>query len=488
MSSYERLSAQDAAFLEFEDENNPMHVAAMLTFDPTPVVEPGGDIPVDSIRTLISGRLGLLPKYRQKIVRTPVTGSPVWVDDAHFDLRQHLRHVSLPKPGTWETFTGMFEEFLSQKLDVDRPLWELWIVEGLEDGRVGLMGKVHHCLIDGVSGVDMMMLLLGFEPSMEVPEAPPWTPRPGPTAQELLVAEARRALDIPGLVAGGVRSVLADPQGAIGELQERSAALASVGQVLTRSGRDTEINGHLGPHRQFRGATVSLAEVKAFRQALGGTVNDVVVGLLSGALRTYLAGRGEDVDKLDLRATIPMSTRTEAERGTLGNKLAVVAAGLPVHVADRLQRMDAARASMENLKDSNQALATDLLTRIAEWTTPNVLTQGVKFALRLRLTHIMITNIRGPDQPLYCMAAPMMEVFPAPELWTDQALGVGVLSYNGELRFGFVGNRESLGDLDEFVAAFEAEVAAIRDLAGVPGPDTTTEESGGKPKRRAARA
>lgn len=487
MSSFERLSAQDAAFLEFEDENNPMHVAAVLTFDPEPVVGADGAIPVEAIRKLISGRLGLLPKYRQKIVRTPVTGHPVWVDDEHFDLRQHLRHVSIPRPGRWYTFLGMFEEFLSQKLDIDRPLWELWIVEGLENGRVGLMGKVHHCLIDGVSGVDMMMLLLGFEPSMDVPEPPPWSPQPGPTGQELLWAEAQRAIDLPQAVASGVRSVLGDPQGMIGELQERSAALASVGQLLARSGKDTQINGHLGPNRQFRGAAISLAEVKQLRKALGGTVNDIVVGLLAGALRSFLEGRGEDVDALDLRATIPMSTRLESERGTLGNKLAVVAASLPVHVGDREGRMAAARQSMEDLKGSNQALATDILTRIAEWTSPNVLTQGVKLALRLRLTHIMITNIRGPDQPLYCMAAPMMEAFPAPELWTDQALGVGVLSYNGELRFGFVGNRESLGDLDDFVACFDDEVAAVRELAGVSAAERP-EESGGKPKRRAAKA
>ncbi len=468
MSFFERLSAQDAAFLDFEDENNPMHVAALAIFDPTPVVGPGEPIPVDSIRKLISGRLGLLPKYRQRIVRTPVSRHPVWVDDAHFDLRQLLRHVSLPRPGTWDSMVSMYEEFLSEKLDRDRPLWELWIVEGLDDGRVALMGKVHHCLIDGVSGVDMMMLLLGFEPSMEIPEPPSWTPRPEPNASQLLAAQVRRTLELPRALVETARSAIEDPQATLEEIEERSTALASVGGFLSRRSRETKLNGTLSPLRRFRGAKLSLSEVKQIRQALGGTVNDVVVGLLSGAIRTFLKNRGEDVDGLDLRATIPMSTRLESERGTLGNKLAVTAVRLPVCEPDRARRMTTARLAMEDLKESKLALATDMLTRVAEWTTPTILSRGVQLALRLRLTHIMITNIRGPAEPLYCLAAPMLEVFPAPELWADQALGVGVLSYNGDLQFGFVGNREGIEDLDDFVAAFTAEVEAVRVLADLP--------------------
>ena len=463
--SFERLSAQDAFFYRLEDADTPLHIAALAFFD----VSSAENGPViEEIRGVIASRLQLLPRYRMRVVETPLTGHPVWVDDRHFDVRHHVRFVSLPKPAGSREFDDVVQEFLSQRLDRGRPLWQVLVVESLSERRVAALFKAHHCLTDGASAVDMLLLLLSPQPSALVPEAPAFEPRGEPSSLELLRGEVEARTALARGVAGFVRDAVRAPGAAVRFLRSRALGIGEAAQAALNRGSRTALNVALGPDRRLGTLRVELEEVKRIRRALGGTLNDVAVGIVTGALGSYFEARGEPVRGVELRATIPMSTRSDVERGALGNKLAALAATLPIAERDRRRRFARVRDTMDALKGSKQALGVEVLNWVAEWTTPALLTRGSRYALQLRSTHVLITNIRGPADPLYCLGLPMLEAYPAPPLAPGQALSIGLLSYAGFLHFGLVADAAQLPDLDVLVDALRTEIGELRKLVVEP--------------------
>jgi WS/DGAT/MGAT family acyltransferase len=460
--AFERLSAQDAFFYRLEDADTPLHIAALAFFDAS-ITQ--GVPSSEDIRAVIATRLALLPRYRMRVIETPLTGHPVWADDPHFDVRRHVRFVSLPGRGGPRAFEEIVRAFLSQRLDRGRPLWEVLVVEGLPDQRAAALFKAHHCLTDGASAVDMLLLLLSPEPALEAPTPPAFAPRPEPAPLELLRAELEARSQLARSVLGFARGALREPRAALGLLGARVEGVREAARAALHRGSATALNAALGPSRRIGTLRVELEPIQRIRRALGGTLNDVAVAAVTGALASYFEARGERVRGADLRATIPTSTRSDVERGTLGNKLAALAAPLPIGVADRRVRFRRVRETMDALKGSKQALGVEVLSWLAEWTTPSLLTRGSRLALALHSTHVMITNIRGPSDPLYCLAYPMLEAYPAPPLSPGQALTIGLLSYAGFLHFGLVADAARLPDLDLLVDALRTEIGELGKLA-----------------------
>jgi WS/DGAT/MGAT family acyltransferase len=469
-ADFERLPAGDAVFLDLEELDAPMHVGAVAILDARPLLGADERLPIERLEDLLASRLHLLPRYRKRLAWTPLTGHPVWIDDDRFDVRNHLRHVALPRRGGRVALQKIVGDFFSQKLDRGRPLWEILLVEGFEEGRLAGLVKAHHALMDGVSGVDFLILLLSPQPSDETAPARPWRPAPPPTRAELLAAELRQRAELGFGWLRSARAALRDPARAAGAVRDYVGGVASLGPMLL-PGSPTPFNRPVGPNRHVRTLRVPLDEVKRLRRTYGGTVNDLVVALAAGALRRLLVARGVDAGRLDLRATIPISTRSDAERGTMGNKLAVTAVRLPVGEADPRARVRAARAAMETLKASRQALATDLVAHLAEWTSPTVLGETLKLTLGLRATHLLLTNVRGPADPFYCLRAPLLELFPVPELFRNQTLGVAVMSYAGFLHWGVTVDGSALADGEALVDCLRTEISELgkQAIADAPG-------------------
>lgn len=463
--AYERLSSQDAVFLQLEEANAPMHVGAVALFGPTSVRGPGEAVSIEAVRSLVASRLPRLPRYRMRLAWTPVTADPVWVDDPFLDLTYHVRHVSLPREGDAQAFKELAAGFLSQKLDRARPLWEILVVSGLESGRIGAVFKAHHALIDGISGVDILILLLGIAPETNVPEAPRWEPREIPAGLALFQNEMRRRAALPlGLVAAA-REALRNPRESLRAARDHALGVGHLLQLAFTAGSETPLSGDTGPNRRLATMRVELGDIKRIKRGLGGTVNDAVMAIVAGALRRFFEIRGVRADGLDVKAMIPVSTRSDVERGTLGNKLAVVSASLPVGEPDPRKRLARVRSAMDAMKSSKVALGNEVFTRIADWTSPQLLSGALKAAMRFRSVHLMVTNMRGPAEPLYFLDAPLLEVYPAAPLWPGQSLNVAVMSYRGFLHWGIGADANAVPDVETFLDAIRAETQDLCKLA-----------------------
>ena len=338
MGHYERLSALDASFLEIEDTASHMHVAAALLFDAEPLRAAHGGLDMARLRDYIESRLHLIPRYRQRLAYIPIEKHPVSVDDDRFNLFYHVRHSALPRPGEERQLKRLCGRLMSQKLDVTKPLWEVWAIEGLEGDRVALVMKAHHAMVDGISGMDLLTVLLSPMPTTSFDRPPPWRPRPMPTPAELLVGEGLRRAG--GLIEVGrqLRQTLASPLRSLATVREALADVRETLSLASSSASETPLNVPIGPHRRFDWVRVGLDDVKAVKARLGGTVNDVVLTTVAGAARRFLAGRGFPMHGLDFRAMVPVSVRTAGQQGALGNRVANFFAALPVDEPDPLMR------------------------------------------------------------------------------------------------------------------------------------------------------
>lgn len=463
---YERLSPTDATFLDLESPTLHQHIGAAVVLEAGPLRRSDGGIDIERIRAAIGSRLHLLPRYRQRLARTPLEGHPVWVDDPHFSLPFHVRHTALPRPGDERQLKRLIGRVVSQQLDRDRPLWELWVVEGLDGGdRFAMVQKVHHCMIDGIAGVDLMMRLMSTTPERRVAPGPPWEPRPFPGPLALLSGEVSRRT---GSALAAVREApraLRDPLGVADRVREGVSAVAETLGASLRSASDTPLNQAIGPHRRFDWLDMELAEVKAVKNLLGGTVNDVVLATVAGALRSFLELRRVSPDELLIRANVPLSLRTRDERGTLGNRIALLMPELPVAEVDPAARLLRVRETMGRLKSSRQAMGADVLSAVSEWTSATLLSVAVRVAARGRPYNLVVTNVPGPQLPLYLLGAPMQACYPVVNLLECQALGVALFSYEGRLFWGFTADWDLVPDLHEFVRAVRAAFAELRAAA-----------------------
>ena len=472
MTTYERLGALDASFLGIEDGTCHMHVGAVLIFDAAPLRTPSGGIDIDRIRAAIQGRLGLVPRFRQRLAYVPYERVPIWVDDDRFRLAYHVRHTALPQPGDERVLKRLVGRIMSQPLDRKRPLWEMWVVEGLDGDRFALVSKTHHCMVDGISGADLMSVLLDATPDSGVGTPEPWKPAPPPSGARLVLdAALRRAAQPREALRAAVRAATA-PRQRLRDVSEAAAGLADLFAPAFSPVSPTPLNVEVGPHRRFDWTAMKVADLKAVKSVLGGTLNDVVLATVSGALRTFFTRRGVDPDQLTIRALVPVSVRTKDERGALGNRVTQLNAPLPVDRADPVVRLDAVRKALAGLKESRQALGGEVLTAISDWTVPNLLVQAVRLAARTRPYNLVVTNVPGPQIPLYLQGARMRTAYPVVPLFENLALVVGLFSYDGGLFWGLNADWEQIPDLHDFVLALEGSFAELQRAAAGAEPRT----------------
>jgi diacylglycerol O-acyltransferase len=443
-----------------------MHVASTIVFDGSPPTH-------EEFRDQIESRLHLVPRFRQKLRTVPFDqGRPVWVDDPFLNLDYHVRRTALPAPGSEEQLRNLAARIFSQQLDRTKPLWELWLVEGLDGDRFAVVGKSHHALVDGISGVDITTVLFDLE---EEPDDPPvrppkWAPRPEPTDLELLRDAWRERATSPREIVRGVRAALRGPRQVL-------RGLADTGKMLevATAAPSTPFNVEIGPHRRLAFVRGDLADFKRVKNAHGGTVNDVVLSVVAGALGNYLRARGHDTDELELRAMVPVSVRADEERGALGNRISAMMAPLPVWSTDPVERLRLVTETMGDLKGSGQAVGAELLTRLTDFAPPTIASQAARLQPAQRFFNLVVTNVPGPQFPLYLLGRRMTSIFPLVPLARRQALCVGIMSYDGQIDFGLVGDYDAMADLDSFGLDLEGAIAEAVATAP-PAADAQREE------------
>jgi WS/DGAT/MGAT family acyltransferase len=471
----DRLTGLDASFLHLERDGAHMHVAACALFEgPAPTHQ--------ELIDAIESRLHLVPRYRQRLASVPLgQGRPVWVDDPHFNVAYHVRHTALPSPGSEAQLMRMTGRVFSQALDRTKPLWEIWLVEGVEGGRFVLLSKTHHALVDGISGVDIMTVLFDTSPE-PMPVAPPdhqWVPRPLPSDAQLLADALLERATVPAEMVRGVRAVLRGPRAVASRVAESAAALGALTLGGLQPAPSSVFNVPIGPHRRFTWVRGKLDEFKAVKNALGGTVNDVVLTVVAGALGRYMRLHGEETEAVELRAMVPVSIRADVERGALGNRVAAMWARLPVGMTDPVERLRAISGSMQEVKQSGQAVGAQVLTQLTGFAPPTIVSQAARLQARQRLFNLVVTNVPGPQIRLYLLGRELEAIFPMVPLAKNTALGIAIMSYNGQLNFGLSGDYDTLADLDTLADELRSSIEEIVAAAGAPQPP--------RPKRQGAR-
>lgn len=471
----DRLSLLDAEFLHVEDGISHMHIAGISVFEgPAPTA--------DDLVELLAAKLHLIPRYRQRVRFVPLElGRPVWVDDPYFNLAYHVRHTCLPAPGDDEQLCRLMARLMSQPLDRNRPLWESWLVEGLPDGRWALISKVHHCMVDGISGVDLLSVLLDLERDVALPEAPPWTPAPEPSNAALVLdAWSGLAADTVDL-ARRLPPLVTDPAATLRSLGETGQGLVRFGRRLS-STPPLSIEGTIGPHRAWAHSSASIADVRTIRSAFGGTLNDVVLAAVSFGYRELLRSRGEDADHAVVRTLVPVSVRSDDGHGVPDNRVSAILYELPVHLDDPVERLRAVHEQMDELKASHMAEAGEAVTALGNLAPPMVVGTITRMGSRLmhqlpqRSVNTVTTNVPGPQFPLYCLGREMLAYLPYVPISHGVRIGTAILSYNGSLAFGVTGDFDTAPDVAVLADAIPvgfAQLVERAEAALAEGADTT---------------
>jgi diacylglycerol O-acyltransferase / wax synthase len=455
------MSPQDALFLHVEDSVSHMHIASVAIFEgPPPVFE--------DVVAMINAKLTLVARYRQVVRFVPFDiGRPVWVDDPHFNIDYHVRHTALPAPGGEGELRKLVGRVMSQQLDRSKPLWEIWVVEGLEEGHWAMLSKTHHAMVDGVAGTDLLAVIMDVTPEPSAYEAVAWKPQPAPTGARLV---AQAAFDLARSPYEQVRAIRASTRvarNAIGNARQLATGLTAL-MGIVRPTPGSSLNGPIGPHRRYSWASTSVDEIKAIRNVLDGTFNDVVLAAITNGFRELLLARGESADRV-VRSLVPVSVRPRDSSGraigdgTLENKVSAMFAELPVHIEDPVLRLREVSAQMEGLKESHQALAGEALTSMSGFAPPMLLSLGMRLATRMaqRNVNTVTTNVPGPQFPLYVVGRRMIKAFPYVPLGGQIRIGVAIFSYDGQVNFGITGDYDSTADLDVLSRGIEDGMAQL---------------------------
>jgi WS/DGAT/MGAT family acyltransferase len=451
-SVMERLKPMDAQFVDAEDEDRQASfaIASIAIFEgPAPSY--------DEFYTAIKGRLALVPIYRRKLRQVPLRlGPPVWVDDPNFDLGYHLRQTAVPAPGSDEQLAKLIARVMAQRLDRDFPLWEYWLVEGLAEGRWALISKVHHCMVDGVSGTDLYRVIFDLSPE---PAPPAVDTRPVPPEPTRLALAASAAVDMmarPAMGAAALAEALTRPRDTVRQASRTARAVARLaGSALPAAG--SSLSGPIGRQRRYAWARASLDEVKAIKNELGGTVNDVVLAAISSGFRALLLSRGEHPAPHMVPSLIPVSLRAPGEENLYDNRVSAVLADLPVHLADPVERLAAIQAEMSDLKAAGEASAAEALTALGQYTPFPLASLAVRLAYRLPQREIatVTTNVPGPQQPLYGLGRRLIEIIPYVPIATSLRTGISIFSYCGQMTFGITADYATNPDIDVLANGIE---------------------------------
>jgi len=452
----DRLSSLDASFLFMEEPATAMHVGGLMTFDDTP----GFD--ADRFVAQIGERLAGVPRYRQKIREVPVhLGLPVWVDDPGFELDYHVRRSALPAPGSDAQLRELVGRLMSRQLDRARPLWEIYLVEGLSDDRFAIVTKIHHAMVDGLSSIDVGTVLLDVTPTPR--ESPPddWHPAPEPSGLELAAGAVQEQLLRPQLMFGTAQRALLDVRSVV----RTGGAMLAAARSASRPAPANPLNAPIGKQRRFGTSAGALDEYKAIRKAYGGTVNDVVLAVVTGALRRWMTTRGEPVRAATaVRAMVPVSVRARSGGGRLGNQISAYFVDLPVGEPDPVARLKTVTAAMAGHKSSGQAIGASALIGLVGLATPTLhsLSARLTNSMSSRVFNVVVSNVPGPQFPLYAMGARMRDMYPVVPLAKGQAVSIGITSYDGGIFYGLNADRDAMGDVDVLADAIGASLDELR--------------------------
>jgi diacylglycerol O-acyltransferase / wax synthase len=464
MANPDRLTALDSTFLHLEDHSSAhMHVALVMVFE-------GSAPTLQELVNHVQSRLHLVPRYRQRLAYVPFDqGRPVWTDDPHFNPYYHIRHTALPKPADDAALKRLAGRLFSQRLDRSKPLWEIWMVQSMSGGRFALVAKTHHALVDGISGVDITTVLFDTAPE-PAPTAlgTPWSAKPLPGQAKLLGEALIERSTVPAEMARGARALLRAPRRAVSQVKD---GLASIGATtlagISAPAPPSPFNVDIGPHRRYTFVDADLQTFKAIKDSLGGTLNDVVLAAVSLALGRYLRGRDHDTEGLVLKAMVPVSVRSKEQRGALGNQVAAMWAPLPVGVENPAECLHKISSAMEDLKNGGQAVGAQVLTNLAGFAPPTILSQAALLQARQPFFNLVVTNVPGPQFPLYLLGRRLQVLYPVVPLAQRQALGIAVMSYDGHLGYGLLGDYDALPDLDQIALDLQWAIAALARAAGV---------------------
>jgi WS/DGAT/MGAT family acyltransferase len=480
VANNDRLTALDSTFLHLEDHSPAhMHVASVMVFQ--------GRAPThEEFVDHIVSRLHLVPRYRQRLAQVPLgQGRPVWADDPHFNPRYHVRHTALPKPADDAALKRLAGRIFSQRLDRSKPLWEIWLVQSLSGNRFAVIAKTHHALVDGISGVDITTVL--FDTQREpAPTTPPtaWIAKPLPGPAKLLGEALLERTTVPNEMARGARALLRAPRRAAGQVRD---GLVSIGATalagISSPAPPSPFNVDIGPHRRYTFLDADLGRFKAIKDSLGGTLNDAVLTSVTLALGRYLRREGVDTTDLVLKAMVPVSVRSKEQRGALGNQVAAMWAPLPVGIEKPAECLKSITAAMEDLKKSGQAVGAQVLTNLAGFAPPTILSQAARLQARQQFFNLVVTNVPGPQFPLYLLGRELEVLYPVVPLAQRQALGIAVMSYNGHLGFGLLGDYDSLPRLDAIADDLKWAIASLYRAAGL---SPTSRRAAAKKTKRAA--
>src|ERR1700736_1490979 len=448
MPGAQKLSPLDASFLRLETRHTHMHIGGVAIFEPSP--HGSGEALYEAIVRTIEQRLDLMPRYRQRIAFLPLSlDTPVWIDDPEFDISNHVLRAALPKPGRDKELREFVGRVFSRQLDRRRPLWELFIIEGLRDGRWALLTKSPHAMVDGISNLELATILLDVEPA---PSKQPfgvsrWEARESPSSFGLLIESLRTRVTRPARVLSAARAVAGQPGRLANALRDTASGLVSMAEHM--GAPKSAINGKTGPARAYGYSRFPLEDFRTIKSAFGGTINDIVLAAVAGGLRNFLIARGIDPDdeKQALQALCPVSIRDTSERTALGNRLAMLLVKLPISEADPERRIAAVRTTVDALKARKQAVGADFLLNLAGFAPSTLHAMVARASLRQIAFNLIVTNVPGPQFPLYCQGAKLVEVFPIAFLYDGQQLSIAIFSYLGMLNFGYLVDAQGMSDV-----------------------------------------
>lgn len=445
-----------------------MHVGAVAVFEAGALATGDGAIDMARIRAHVESKLQYIPRYRQRLEYVPWDRSPVWVDDDDFHLDYHVRHTSLPRPGTDEQLKLLAGRIVSQQLDRTKPLWELWVAEGLSGDRFAIIAKIHHCMIDGLSGVDLTTILLNVIPTSDIEPAPTWAPRRAPTATELGVSAAakltRRTIDR----LTSVGELMADSRDRAERIGDRAlAVLNSLRSGWLSPADRTPLNPDIGPNRRFDWTEIPLADIKAIKNGLGGSVNDAVLAIVAGAIRHFfLANREFEVEDVEFRVMNPVSTRRSDQAGALGNQVAMWLVDLPLGEPDPTARHRYIKEVTSEHKRANHALGAATLVELSRGTPITLLSLASRVAgPRMRPFNMTVTNVPGPQFPMYLLESKMQANYPMVPLWQQHGASIALFSYDGRLLWGILADYDTLPDSGDFIESIHLSTHQLLNAA-----------------------
>ncbi|MBW3638412.1 MAG: wax ester/triacylglycerol synthase family O-acyltransferase [Actinobacteria bacterium] len=456
----DRLSPMDVSFLYMETPTTAMHVGGVAIFEP-----PSTGFDYDRLVELISERITLVPRYRQKVKLIPGRiANPVWVDDESFDVTYHVRRSALPKPGTDAQLRDLVGRLQGRPLDRNRPLWEIYLVEGLERGRVGIITKTHHAMVDGIAAVDIGTVMLDLTPEPREVPADDWRPSREPGRGALVVGAVTDLVKRPTQAIDTTRAAIVDVRATAGKVAGVASGVLQSVVSMAKPAPSSPLNVRIGEHRRFAMADTDLDDYKRIRKTHGGTINDVVLATVSGALRSWLLTRGESVNAATtIRAMIPVSVRSEGQNGQPGNRVSSYFVDLPVGEGNPVMRLHQVSFAMRGHKESGQSVGADALVQMSGFAPPTIHSLGARVAsgMTRRLFNVVVTNVPGPQFPLYAAGARMLAMYPVVPLAKGQAVSIGLNSYDGGVYYGLNADRDAMPDIDVLADLIEESLAEL---------------------------